>query len=155
MPHALLFANALKELSAGLGLGELQFDDDGLIHLDVESVAGLALRRDEDRRSLVLAGVIAPVSEVLLAALAPDLLALALVPMTADVPCLGYDDDGEMLMAYQVIPLREDDGQGAVMEAFSGFLTYIATAQRLLATADANLSRHDGANAAPAAYVRV
>jgi hypothetical protein len=138
-----LFQSALAALAHGLGLAGLAFDKENFCNLEVEGTSGVSIRKDEARSCLVLAGAVAPaVSEKALAVLAEDLLALALGPMHGDIPALGYDDEAEMLIAYQIIPLWREYLQSEDLAAlFSTFVDFLLNAGRLLDAAESNLAQ--------------
>jgi hypothetical protein len=135
--HDAQFENCLSALARALNLPELAFDEEGLCRLSVEGTHGVTLRRDDERACLVFAGLIGDFPEILHAALATDLLSLAVGPMLGHLPSLYYDDDMEMLAAYQLLPLASDpnpllENAGGF---FADFVDYLLSARRLLSQA--------------------
>lgn len=144
MRNAPLFQSALAQLSMDLGIHELDFDEDGLVNLVVDDEDGISIYRDETRTCLVIAGVVSPVDDDVLCAIAPDLLALALVPMNTPAPCPGYDEEQGLLMAYQHCPVCEAPTPGELGETLSGFVAYLKTVRRLAAAVQDRMTSLQG-----------
>ena len=134
MHNAPLFQSALAQLACDLDIAGLDFDEGGFVNLDVDKDDGISIYRDEQRTCLVLAGVVGPVDEGALFTLAPDLLALALVPMNTPAPCPGYDEEQGLLVVYQHYPVFDAPAPGEMGKVLSGFIAYLKTMRRLAAS---------------------
>lgn len=155
MHNAPLFQSALAQLALDIGIPKLDFDEDGFVNLVVDNDDGISIYRDAKRTCLVIAGVVAPVDDDVLCALAPDLLALALVPMNTPAPCPGYDEEQGLLMVYQHCPIFEAPTPGELGETLSSFMAYLKTVRRLTASAQNRLESVRAASSAPASGIRV
>jgi hypothetical protein len=142
-------AGALRDLGNATGLGELAFDEDGLCRLEVENTFGISIYGEEERMALVFAGAVAEtLSDEMFAAVGRDLLALALAPMQGQAPAVGYDDEADVVVAYQVYPLPETPRPAELADIFGSFIDYVAAVRNIFRNTREKLGKTN-ATAAP------